>query len=403
MKKTLLTLFAIIFCSYLFAQELVQWRGDNRDGHYKESELLKKWPEKGPKLLWHYDDLGAGHSSAAVSKKTIFISGTIEEDGYIFAFNQNGKLNWKSKYGEEWFNSYEGVRSTPLIYGDKLYIMSSYGNIVCMNTTNGKHIWSVNVLKDYDGRNIQWGVTENLLIDDNKLYCSPGGTDANIIALNPDTGKLIWKSKGNGNKSAYCSPILIKLNNQKLFVTMMANAIMGIDASTGKLLWQFEHMNRWAVHANSPLYKDGYLYCVSGYGKGGVMLKLADDGTGVTEVWRNTTMDAKMGGIILHNGRIYGSGDNSRKWACLDWKTGKELYTSKMMKKGSIIFADGLFYCYGQNGKVGLVDTKSGDYKLISSFKVPFGEKQHWTHLTINNKKLYVRHGNSLMVYSIAK
>ena len=73
------------------------------------------------------------------------------------------------------------------------------------------------------------------------------------------------------------------------------------------------------------------------------------------------------------------------------------------MKKGNIIFADDMLYCYSQSGKIALIDPKNNNFEPISQFKVPFGSKQHWSHLVIHNKKLYVRHGNSLMVYSIAE
>ncbi|RLD61015.1 MAG: hypothetical protein DRI95_14705, partial [Bacteroidetes bacterium] len=391
----------LIFSSFIYAQEASQWRGENRDGIYNETGLLKKWPTSGPKLLWHYDKLGDGHASASVTKNRIYTSGTSGENGFVIAFDYQGKTLWKTIYAQEWLESYEGVRTTPLIHKDKLYIMSGYGNVVCMNAQSGEIIWKVDLFKDYDGRNIVWGVTENLLIDGEKLICTPGGITANVIALNKNTGKLIWKSRGNGEKSAYCSPALINHGNKKIIVTQTEKHILGIDAANGKLLWKHPQTNRYSVHANTPLYSNGYLYCVSGYGKGGVQLKISDDGNSVKEMWRNSSLDTRMGGVILIGNQLFGSGDYSRKWVCLDWKTGKELFTSKILKNGNLIYADGMLYCYDQAGYVALVEPKNASYNLISKFKVPYGYKQHWAHLVIHNKKLYVRHGTSLMVYYI--
>ncbi|MEN8121767.1 MAG: PQQ-binding-like beta-propeller repeat protein [Bacteroidota bacterium] len=401
MRKIVFLSLFLIFSNHLTAQEISQWRGKNRDGKYHETGLLKKWPTLGPKLLWHYDKLGDGHASAAVTKNKVYTSGTSGTDGFVIAFDHSGKTLWKTIYGKEWIESYEGVRTTPLIYNDKLYVMSGYGKVVCMNANNGKIIWDVELQKDYDGRNIVWGVTENLLIDGEKLICTPGGISANVIALNKNTGKLIWKSKGNGEKSAYCSPTLIKLQKHKIIVTMTERSILGIDASNGKLLWKHPQTNQYSVHANTPLYRDGYLYCVSGYGKGGVQLKLSSDGSNVKEVWRNSSLDTRMGGVVLIGNHLYGSGDYSRKWVSLDWKTGNELDSSRVLKNGNLIYADGMLYCYDQAGYVALVEPKKGSYNLISKFKVPYGYKQHWSHLVIYNKRLYVRHGTSLMVYYI--
>jgi outer membrane protein assembly factor BamB len=132
------------------------------------------------------------------------------------------------------------------------------------------------------------------------------------------------------------------------------------------------------------------------------MLKLAADGNSVKEVWKNESLDCQLGGFVTVDGRIYGAGSKSRKWICLDWKTGKELGSANLGKQGNIIYADGLLYCYSESGNVLLCKPKADGYGEISEFKVPYGEKQHWAHLVIDNKKLYVRHGTSLMVYSIA-
>ncbi len=403
MKKNLIAIFFVALLIQLQSQEVAQWRGINRDGKYSETGLLKKWPGSGPKLLWHFDKLGDGHASAAVTNEFVYTAGTSEDGmGFLIALDHSGNEIWKTDYGTEWMVNWDGTRSTPMVYGDKIYIISSYGKLVCMNAKNGEIIWTVDVFTDYDGVNIQWGITENLLIDGDKLFVTPGGVDANVLALNKDTGTLIWKSNGKEEQSAYCSPLLVEWNNKKILVTQTANYIIGLDANSGKLLWSHDQTNRWLVHANTPLFFDGQIYCSSGYGKGGVMLKLSEDGSSITELWRDESLDDKMGGMILLDGRIYGSGDANKKWFCIDWETGKELYSSKMLKPGNIIYSDGMLYCYGTGGNVGLVDPKTNNFNLVSSFEVPYGENYHWAHLVIHNKRLYVRHGTSLMVYDLA-
>jgi outer membrane protein assembly factor BamB len=403
MKKIIGIIAALILVLNIDAQDNAQWRGVNRDGIYNESGLLNKWPEDGPKLLWHFDELGEGHASAAVTSNTIYTAGTINGVGFVVALDYSGKLLWKTEYGKEWVENWNGVRSTPAIFNNKLYIMSGYGNVICMATQTGKIEWSVDLMKDYGAQNIVWGMTDNLLIDNGKLFCTPGGSDANVLALDINNGKLIWKCKGMGEKSAYGSPALIKIAGKSILVTMTEKSILGIDASDGKLLWSNPQTNQWSVHPNTPLYKDGYLYCLSGYGKGGVMLKLSDDGTSVSEVWRNSSLDSRMGGVVLYNGGIYGAGDNNKKLFCIDWKTGQEKYYIKDFAPCNIIFADGLLYCYAESGKVGLIEPKVDGFNVISSFKVPYGASQHWAHLVIHGKRLFVRHGNSLMVYDISK
>lgn len=401
MKKQLVLLALVFLGIYSFAQDNAQWRGVNRDGIFQESALLKEWPSEGPKLLWHYDGLGEGHASAAITKKAIYTAGTADDQGFVVALDLSGKEIWKQNYGVEWMDSYNGVRSSPMVYDGILYIMSAYGKLVAMNAGDGKILWTKDILADFEVENIRWGMTENLVADGGKLFCTPGGTKASMVALDCKTGGLIWKAKPNGEKSAYCSPALVKLANRNLLVTHTSNSIIGVDAGTGDLLWSFEHINKYSIHPNTPLYKDGYLYCFSGYGKGGVMLKLSENGSKVEEVWQNASLDNQMGGVVLREGKIYGSGHNNREWFCLDWKTGESLYSSKMLGRGNVVLADGNLYCYADTGEIALVDVSNGSYDKISSFRVPLGEKQHWAHLLIHNKRMYVRHGSSLMVYSI--
>jgi outer membrane protein assembly factor BamB len=402
MIKYFLSLLSLIFVYQLQSQETAQWRGPNRDGIYNETGLLKKWPADGPKLLWHFDKLGDGHASAAVTKDLVFTAGTSGTNGFVIALDHSGKTIWKTEYGKEWMESWEGVRSTPLVDGDKLYIMSGYGVLSCLGTKSGDIKWSVDLMKKYGGVNIKWGVTENLVMEGEKLICTPGGRDANIIALNKNTGTLIWKSKGNGEISAYCSPLIIKHGGKSILLNHTKDHFLGIDVKDGKLLWKYYWPNRWSVHPNTPLFKNGEIFISSGYGKGSAMLKLSADGNSVKEVWTNESLDSQLGGFVTVDGKIYGAGSNSRKWVCLDWETGKELGSANMGKQGNIIYADGLLYCYSESGYVILCEPKTDGFKEISKFKVPYGQKQHWAHLVIADKKLYVRHGTSLMVYSLA-
>ncbi len=341
MKRLLSLLLLVNLSLIIIAQESVQWRGENRDGKYNETGLLKAWPENGPTLLWHFDDLGDGHSSAAATADKIYTAGTLDEKGYVFALSHEGKLIWKSEIGKSWTDSWNGVRTTPLVIKDKLYIISSFGKLVCMNTKDGEIIWSVDVFETYNGRNIKWGITENLLVDGDKIFITAGGVESNVIALNRNNGELIWKCAGNGEKSAYNSPALIIHNNRKILVTQTENSILGIDPINGKLLWSYEHINEWSVHPNTPLYHNGFVYVVSGYGCGGVLLKLSDDGNTVSKVWTNTSLDNQMGGVIYLDGRLYGAGHNNRKLICLDWETGEELFFTKSMQRGNTIYADG--------------------------------------------------------------
>jgi len=403
-RLVVIVLFIIFISADTINEDFLQWRGPNRNGIYTEKDLLKKWPDKGPEMLWSFEGLGAGHGNVGLGENNIFILGMPDTLGVLYAFDYSGKLLWEKVYGLEWYESYTGPRSTPTIVGNRVYFESGQGIVFCYNGNTGDRIWSVDLLKKFDAKNITWGMAESLLIDGDILFCTPGGKDNNIVALNRFTGETIWTSPGNSQPSAYCSPVLIKHNKASLIVTMTAESIVGIDAITGQFYWQVPQFQGNKIHANTPVYSEGIIYCSSDNVKtnsGLVALKLSEDGKNVTTKWRNENFKNLMGGIIVREGHIYGSIYKKHSWCCLDASDGEILYTSTILGDGNIIMADDLFYCYTERGEIALVNADTSSFTVISKFQVPLGTDQHWSHPVINNGRFYVRHGNALMAYKI--
>ena len=404
-------IFCLIAVALLFSckesTEISQWRGPDRDGKYPDTNLLKQWPEDGPDLLWSFEGLGEGHGNVGIGKDQLFICGMPDSMGVVYSFTMQGKLLWKKEYGLEWHKNYTGSRSTPTVVGDLVYFESGQGVVFCYNGKSGDLVWSVNLLEKFNAENIKWGMAESLLVDGNTIFCTPGGPENNVVALNRFNGKTVWTSKANGQPSAYCSPILVEHNNTRLIVTMTSESIIGLDAGTGESYWSVGQQQSNKIHANSPVYHEGKILCSSSSAKsphsGTVQIQLSDDGKKVDVIWRREKITNLMGGFILNDGYIFGSLYKKSDWYCLNWKTGETQYISKDLNSGVIIFADGLFYCYNQKGEMALVDADEKEFKVISKFDVPLGTMQHWAHPVIDHGKLYIRHGNALMVYDIAQ
>ncbi len=400
-KQTLMFLIAFTVFLQVNSQNPTKWRGPEGNGVYPASGLLRQWSDGGPEILWHFDDLGQGYSSPAFANGKIFVSGMVGTTGTIFVLSEEGKLLNAFPYGEEFTESYPGSRSTPTIDGEFLYMLSAIGKLVCMETSTGKIKWAKDIFNDLDGENIRWGVTESLLIDGDKIFCTPGGKNNNVVALNRFSGEVIWSCPGKGDLSAYCSPMLIELPARKILVTMTANNILGIDVKTGKLLWSHSQTNRWSVHANTPIYHNGAVYCFSGYGQGGVKLDLSEDGSSVTKEWFNNSLDSRIGGAVLLDGFIYGSGDNNRQWFCIDWNTGENRYAASDIGKGVVIAADRLIFCYSERGELAMAEANPKEFRILGKTMVTMGSDPHWAHPVIHNEKLYLRHGNTLIAYKI--
>lgn len=384
--------------------DISHWRGPDQDGKFPDKDLLTEWPENGPAVVWKYDQLGKGYSSPAFTFDRFYITGTPDSIGFIYSFDHDGNLKWKNEYGLEWMRNFPGSRPSPTIHGDLGYLMSSVGVVYCFNTQDGENVWSVDLFEKYGAREITFGMTEVLRLDGDKIYCTPGGEEDNLLALNRFTGELIWSSKGAGTKSAYCPITIFTRGGTKYLATVTSLNVMAINAENGKVAWTFPTENKAAIHGNSPLYRDGYLFIMNGWENGSFLLKIAEDGKSVERVWENDLMDLENGDAMLFGDNLYGSNWDQKGFSCVDWNTGEEKFTTKEFKSGTFIFADGLFYWYGINGKVGLVKANEDSFEVISSFQLE-GKKSrdHSAHPVIHNKKLYLRYDSVLWVYDIAQ
>ena len=404
MKKLLFFWFLVVVLPDYAYGQILQWRGPDRDGIYSETGLLKKWPANGPDLLWSFEGLGSGHGSVGIGKDKLFILGLTGKEGILYAFDFSGKLLWKRNYGREWDVNYIGPRSTPVVIDNRVYFESGHGTVYCYSADKGEKLWSVDLLKRFDATNIEWGMAESLLISGDILYCTPGGKVHNIAALNRFTGETVWTSPGNRQPAAYCSPVLVRHNKTNLLVTMTSESVIGIDALTGQFYWQVPQFQRHKIHANTPIYSNGMIFCSSEDDKndsGLLALKLSNDGKSVTIAWRNVDFKNLMGGIIVTGGHIYGSVYRRGSWSCLSIEDGRTLYSSRALGDGNIVMADGLFYCYSEKGEMALVSASPASFDIISKFQITMGTDPHWSHPVIYRGVLYLRHGDALMAYDI--
>jgi len=409
--KTIIALFIAILLTggVCLADDWPQFRGPNRDGKSVETGLLKKWPEGGPKLLWSLKGLGIGFSSVAIADGFVYTTGMIDGEGFLFAYDLAGNLKCKESYGPEWTGSYKGTRTTPTVDGQRVYVFSGTGIMVCFNARTGEKIWQVDTLTKFDGKNIRWGMSGSLLIDGRKVYCTPGGRKGVMVALNKMSGQTIWATTGLDEPSAYCSPILIERGRHRLLITMIQKSVICVSADDGRLIWRVPYPAPWNTGTITPVYSDGCLYVTSVVNRGitsaGTMFELSADGTSIRQKWNDQTLDCQHGGVILLDGYLYGSNwyDNTRgDWICLDWDSGEVVYKATWNgSKGSIVYADGMFYCYDEDGNVGLVKASPKGFDIVSAFTITQGSGKHWAHPAISDGRLYIRHGDALMAYDI--
>ncbi len=403
----------------------VNWRGEKRDGHFQETGLLKQWPVNGPEKILRVESIGIGHSSAIVANNTIYVTGMEDSLDYLSAIDFKGKIKWKVPYGRSWTGSHPETYSTPTVEEDRIYINSGSGELVCLNAFNGEINWKVDVDKKFESTRKNWGQAESPLIVDDIVICTPCGEITTVVAFNKITGELAWKSKSLNIEPSWVSPVLYEHNNIRFILACTGKHLLAINPENGEFIWTYLYLNpdwieainpknvfyNWhkkgtlsMVLTNTPIFKDDEIFISMGYNYPAVMLKLDPSGKSVSEKWINHTLDTHHGGYVLVDGKIYGSNwinNPNGNWACVDWETGEDFYNEKWQTKGSIIYADGMLYCYEEKrGNLALVKPNPKKFEVISFFKTE-GNGMHWAHPSIFNGKLFIRHRNVLNVYNI--
>ena len=409
--KLIVTLFLSVSSMNLVYSQLYEWRGPGRTGIYNETGLLKIWPEGGPKLLWEAQGMGDGYSSPTVTDDAVYITGRKDSSDVLIALTPDGKKKWETVYGKAWMTNHTGSRCTPTYYNGNLFLISGSGDIVCIGK-DGKIKWSKNHYKLYDSKPLMFGISESPLVVDNMVIASPGGKKASMVAFNIDNGKVIWEAEPMNQDPQYVNPKLVEFAGKKMIVNVMGKNIFAVNARDGKILWKVDYAgvngapeNAYKNHAITPIFRDGCILIANGYNWVALKLKLSGDGNSVATIWENRNFDPQLGGIVLLGDNIYGNNHMSKpvdSWVCVDWNTGKTLWTSKWYSKGSLISADGMLYLYEEkSGHVALVKPDAAKLDIISEFKITKGDGPFWAHPVISNGKLFIRHGDFLMVYLI--
>jgi len=417
--RKLLTLFlTLILAGVLWADVLPaaetddacwpRFHGPKGDNHSPETGLLKKWPAEGPKLLWTVEKLGFGYSGVTLAHGLIYTAGNIDERTAITALDLDGKVRWRFTGSPGFEGHMRGTRATPTIDGDRLYHKTPVGDVFCLNAKTGKKIWGLNILEEYGSKNIQWALAESLLVDGDRVICSPGGPETAIVALDKMTGKTVWKSESaDGDLASYSSPILVEHGGLRIILNMTAKALIGVNADTGRLLFRFPHKTMHDANVASPIFHDGHVFISSGYGTtGSVMVKLTVDGDNVTaeKVWGSRELDNHHGGVILVDGYLYGAAHkfNQAKWICLDWKTGEMKYAEKGVGKGSATYAGGMLYTLSSRHIMGLVKATPDAYELSGEFEIPdIGKTTSRAHPVVCGGRLYIRYNEYLFAYDV--
>ncbi len=389
------------------AADWPQWRGPERTGRSAETGLLRSWPEDGPTRLWLYREAGIGYAGFAVVGGRLYTMGARNDVEYAIAVDtKTGTEIWAKPIGERLENNWgDGPRGTPTVDDGLVYALSARGNLVCLRAKDGKKIWSADLVKKLGGKIPHWGYTESVLVDGNRVVCTPGGRNGAIAALHKQTGKPIWRSKGFRDGAQYSSIIAVDLNGERQYVQLTMETLVGVSAKTGRVLWQSDWPGRTAV-IPTPINHGNRVYISSGYGVGCKLVEIGPKNR-VEEIYANRVMKNHHGGVIRVGDYLYGYSDGPG-WVCQNFATGEMVWNHKGLGKGCLTYADGMLICVDErNGDVALVEATPEGWKGRSRFRLsPQTELRKpagriWTHPVVSDGRLYLRDQELVYCYDI--
>lgn len=415
---------AFAFSGFSLAEDWAQWRGKARDGKSSETGLFKTWGENGPPLAWSGSGMGNGYASVAVVDGKIFTTGNFDDGQAAIAVDaKNGSVLWKrSLTTKPPKHGYTGSRSTPSIDGDRLYLVLSSGEIVCLKTTDGSVVWRRD-FKDWGGRMMSgWGFSESPLVDGDRVLCTPGGKNGMVVALNKISGEEIWackipaydKETGLNGKplkdgAGYASIMVSNAAGVKQYVQLVGRGLIGIR-DDGKFMWRYDRVSNGTANIPTALVDGDQIFTSTAYGTGSALLKVVAAGDKMTKVeevyWLDgKTMQNKHGGMILVDGHVFcGTGNGNGLPICLNMKAGELAWGPERAEgKGetSLVFADGHFVMRRDNGMVMLVKMNAQKLEIVGSFMPPHQEGKSWSHPVISGGRLYLREQDKLMCFQL--
>jgi outer membrane protein assembly factor BamB len=381
-----------------------QWRGPNRDGISTETGLLKQWPAGGPSVAWTATGLGRGYGSAAVRGDRIFVQGTIGSSSAVFALRRaDGGQVWVRPLGKSLDQDKGGgPRGTPTVDGDVLYALSEAGDLACLRVLDGTVVWARNLLTDFGGGNPEWLVSESPLVDGPHLIVTPGGRGAGMVALDKKTGKTVWSARDLNDQAGYASVVAADVQGVRTYVTLTAQAAVGVRASDGAVMWRYTKATNGTANITTPVLFDNKVFVTSAYNTGAALLQMRAEGGSVKadEVYFTRDMMNHHGGVVLVGGHLYGFSNSIL--TCMDAATGAVKWKDRSVGKGSLTYADGRLYVLGEGNTVGLVDAVPTGYVERGRFAIADQGWPSWAHPVVAGGRLFIRNQGVLAAYNVA-
>lgn len=396
-----------------------QFGGPNRNFMVDAKGLAASWPEGGPKKLWERE-LGDGYAEIAVDDGVLYTMYRVGEEEFAVALDANtGKTLWEKKDPSpttEVMNQFgPGPHTTPLVSGDRVYMIGSHALLHSFDKKTGKVMWEHDLAKEYNAMIPDRGygnspiAYKNTVIvavdrerkdekgdkdkdkDKPKDEVKPAGEGQTLMAFDQKDGHVVWKTQDFA--VSFASPILINFQGEEQLVMLLQKGIMGVNPNNGEVLWH-KPMEPEGANLASPLWTgDDLIFCSSAYDSGSRVIKLSkkDGKTVPEELWYGRKMRIHHGNVVRIGDHVFGSsGDfGPAFFMALNVKTGEVAWRERGFSKATCLLADNKLILLDEDGNLALATATPE--KLTVHSRVKLTEKYSWAAPALAGTRLYLR------------
>jgi outer membrane protein assembly factor BamB len=426
----------------LQADDWPQWLGENREGVWRETGLLEKFPAAGPKILWR-TPLGIGYSGPAVAADRVYVmdferatdekgeprratrQGIPGRERLVCLSATDGKPIWTHDYDCPYTISYpSGPRTTPLVHQGRVYALGAMGDLLCLDAADGKPRWSKNLVSEYKHEAPVWGYAAHPLIDGDLLYCLVGGQGSAVVAFHKDTGEQVWKALST-EEIGYSPPVIFDVAGKRQLVIWLSEAIYGLDPATGAVFWKQEYPikvppQRPAVNIITVKKVADSLF-ISTFYHGPMMLKV--DAAGASVAWKGKSNSpvlpdgahCLMATPVFKDGYGYAVGCLG-ELRCFDVETGKQLWQTYEPVAGKkadcgtvfIVPQGDRYVMFNDQGDLILADLSPEGYReidrahILDPVSFARGRDIVWSHPAFARRAVFARNDKEIVCVSLA-
>ena len=391
------------------------FRGQGRMGNMATKELATDWGAHPPRLLWRHS-IGSGWSTFAVVGDYCVTQEQRGEDEAVVCYDvKSGREVWEQRDLAHFYEATgdEGPRATPTIHQGRVYALGATGVLNCLEGSNGRRVWSVNILEESGAANRLFGMAGSPLVVETVapekktlVVVSPGGKGSALAAYDAETGKRVWH--GGDADASYSSPQLAELVGRRQVLSFNAEGLFAHDLADGRPLWTVPWISNPAERNNvcqpilwsSSVNGEGdSVFISSGYNMGSALFEISRQGDewSVSERWQNRSLKAKFSSVILRDGYVYGL--DGASLACLDIATGERKWKAGHYGYGQVVLTDNRLLVQLESGEIALVAASPENHHELARFTAL--SSRTWNHPVLAGNVLLVRNDREAACYEL--